>query len=167
MFERILNKPYELPYISLCWKFTWFSYKSYWHMKVYICDQLASSVNDVECSNAVVSEFMNEVDDITDITIFDFTVPWVFSFEIYLILLCLESLVLKHHRLPYPCRVIWQEKFWRYLFPFIGTNLQVSIFCLGFLVTKFWPNLICLGKQGKMGKQKQPSKRKKYALQSW
>ena len=44
-------------------------------MKVYICDQLASSVNDVECSNAVVSEFMNEVDDITDITIFDFTVP--------------------------------------------------------------------------------------------
>ena len=44
-------------------------------MKVYICDQLASSVNDVECSNAVVSEFMNEVYDIIDITIFDFTVP--------------------------------------------------------------------------------------------
>ena len=35
----------------------------------------ASSVNDVKCSNALVSEFMNEVDDITDITIFDFTVP--------------------------------------------------------------------------------------------
>ena len=50
-------------------------------MKVYICDKLTSSVNDVKCSNAVVSEFMNEVDDITDITIFDFTVPWVFSFE--------------------------------------------------------------------------------------
>ena len=33
--------------------------------------------------------------------------------------------------------------------PYIGTNLQLSISCLGFLVTKFWPNLICLGKQGK------------------
>ena len=36
---------------------------------------------------------------------------------------------------------------------------------LGFFVTKFWPNLICLGKQRKMGKQKQPSKRKEYAIQ--
>ena len=151
MFERILNKPCELPYISLRWTFTWFSYKSYWHMKVYICDELTSSVNDVECSNAVVSEFMNEVYNIIDITL------WFY----------LESLVLKHHRLPYPCRVIWQEKFWRHLFPYIGTNLQVYIFCLDFVVTNFWPNLICLGKQGKMGKQKQPSKRKKYALQSW
>ena len=43
-------------------------------MKAYICDKLTSSVNDVKCSNAVVSEFMNEVYDI-DITIFDFTVP--------------------------------------------------------------------------------------------
>ena len=50
-------------------------------MKAYICDQLMSSVNDVKFSNAVVSEFMNEVHDIIDITIFDFTVPWVFSFE--------------------------------------------------------------------------------------
>ena len=38
-------------------------------MKVYICDQLASSVNDVECSNAVVSEFMNAVYNIIDITL--------------------------------------------------------------------------------------------------
>ena len=30
-------------------------------MKAYIFDNLTSSVNDVECSNAVVSEFMNEV----------------------------------------------------------------------------------------------------------
>ena len=30
-------------------------------MKAYIFDNLASSVNDVKCSNAVVSEFMNEV----------------------------------------------------------------------------------------------------------
>ena len=86
--------------------------------------------------------------------------------KVYLILLCLESLVLKHLRLPYPCRFIWQEKFWRHLLPYIGTN-QVSIFCLGFLVTKFWSNLICLGKQRKMGKQKQPSKRKEYVMQSW
>ena len=43
-------------------------------MKAYTCDKLMSSVNDVKCSNAVVSEFMNEVYDI-DITIFDFTVP--------------------------------------------------------------------------------------------
>ena len=50
-------------------------------MKAYICNKHTTSVNDVKCSNAVVSEFMNEVDDITDITIFDFTVPWVFSFE--------------------------------------------------------------------------------------
>ena len=44
-------------------------------MKAFICDKLTFSVNEVKCSNAVVSEFMNEVDDITDITIFDFTVP--------------------------------------------------------------------------------------------
>ena len=44
-------------------------------MKVYICDKLTSFVNDVKCSNAVVSEFMNEIYDIIDITIFDFTVP--------------------------------------------------------------------------------------------
>ena len=30
-------------------------------MKAYICDKLKSSVNDVKCSNAVVSEFNNEV----------------------------------------------------------------------------------------------------------
>ena len=75
MFDRILNKPYELPYISLCWTFASFLYKSYCQMKAYICDQLMSSVNDVKFSNAVVSEFMNEVHDIIDITIFDFTVP--------------------------------------------------------------------------------------------
>ena len=84
-----------------------------------------------------------------------------------MILLCLESLVLKHLRLPYTCSLIWQEKFWRYLLKYIGTNLQVSVFSLGFLVTKFWPNLICLEKQGKRGKQKQPSKRKEYVMQSW
>ena len=44
-------------------------------MKAYICNKLTSPVNDVKCSNAVVSEFMNKVDDINDITIFDFTVP--------------------------------------------------------------------------------------------
>ena len=44
-------------------------------MKVYICDKLTSSVNDVKFSNAVVSEFMNEVFDINDTIIFDFTVP--------------------------------------------------------------------------------------------
>ena len=44
-------------------------------MKVYICDKLTSSVNDVKCSNAVVSEFMNEVFDINDTITFDFTVP--------------------------------------------------------------------------------------------
>ena len=54
--------------------------------------------------------------------------------EVYLILLCVESLVLKHLRLPYPYRFIWQEKFWRHLLLYIGTN-QVSIFCLGFLVS--------------------------------
>ena len=50
-------------------------------MKAYICNKHTTSVNDVKCSNAVVSEFMNKVYDIIDITIFDFTVPWVFSFE--------------------------------------------------------------------------------------
>ena len=30
-------------------------------MKVYICDKLTSTVNDAKCSNAIVSEFMNEV----------------------------------------------------------------------------------------------------------
>ena len=44
-------------------------------MKAYICDKLTSSVNDVKCSNAVVSKFINEVYDIIDITKFDFTVP--------------------------------------------------------------------------------------------
>ena len=44
-------------------------------MKVYICDKLTSFVNDVKCSNAVVSEFMNEIFDINDTIIFDFTVP--------------------------------------------------------------------------------------------
>ena len=44
-------------------------------MKAYICDKLMSSVNDVKRSNVVVSEFMNEVYDIIDTTIFDFTVP--------------------------------------------------------------------------------------------
>ena len=82
-----------------------------------------------------------------DVSIFDFTE-------------CLESLVWEHHRLPYTCLFIWPGKFWRHLSPYSGTNLQVSIFCLGFLVTKFWSILICLGKQGKLGKQKQPSKEK-------
>ena len=30
-------------------------------MKAYICNKLTSPVNDVKCSNAVVSEFMNKV----------------------------------------------------------------------------------------------------------
>ena len=30
-------------------------------MKAFICDKLTFSVNEVKCSNAVVSEFMNEV----------------------------------------------------------------------------------------------------------
>ena len=61
MLDRILNNPYELSYISVCWTFAWISYKSYWHMKAFICDKLTFSVNEVKCSNAVVSEFMNEV----------------------------------------------------------------------------------------------------------
>ena len=44
-------------------------------MKSYICNKLASSENYFKCSNALVSEFMNEVYDIIDIAIFDFTVP--------------------------------------------------------------------------------------------
>ena len=48
--------------------------------------------------------------------------------------------------------------------PYIGTNLKVSIFRLGFLVTKVWPNLICLGKQGKMEKQKKPLEKKNDAI---
>ena len=45
-------------------------------MKAYICDKLTSSVNDLKYSNAVVSEFMNEVIiGINDISTFDFTVP--------------------------------------------------------------------------------------------
>ena len=44
--------------------------------------------------------------------------------------------------------------------PYFGTILQGSSFCLGFLVTRFWPNLICLEKQGKMGKQKNLRKEK-------
>ena len=86
--------------------------------------------------------------------------------QVYLILLCLESLVLKHLRVLHPFHFIWQEKFWKHLLPYVGTN-QVSIFCVGFLATKFWSNLICLGKQRKMGKQKQSLKRKEYAMQSW
>ena len=38
-------------------------------MKDYISDKLTTSVNDVKCSNVVVSEFMNEVYDIINITI--------------------------------------------------------------------------------------------------
>ena len=46
----------------MCWTFAGISYKSYWHIKDYICDKPTSSVNDIKCSsNAVVSEFMNEV----------------------------------------------------------------------------------------------------------
>ena len=45
------------------------------YKEAYICDKLTSFVNDVKGSNAVVSEFMNEVYDIIEITIFDFTVP--------------------------------------------------------------------------------------------
>ena len=71
----------------------------------------------------------------------------------YLILLCLESLVLKHLRLPYPCCFIWREKFWSHLLPCIGTN-QVSIFCLGFLVTKFLVEFNMYGKAKKDGKAK-------------
>ena len=44
-------------------------------------------------------------------------------------------------------------------------QVSFSFFCLGFLVTKSWPSLICLGKQGRMEKQKQPSQRKEYAMQ--
>ena len=77
-----------------------------------------------------------------------------------------KSLVLKHLRLRHLCRFIWQEKFWRHLLPYIGTNLQVPVFYLGFLVTKFRPNLKCFGKQGQREKQKQPSKRKEYMMQS-
>ena len=55
-------------------------------MKVYICDKLTSSVNDVKCGNAIASEFINEVNDMNDISIFD--------------LLCLGILVLKHHSIP-------------------------------------------------------------------
>ena len=91
----------------------------------------------------------------------------VLESQLYLVLLRLVSLVLKHHRLPYPCRFIWLEKFWGHLLPYIGNNLQVSIFSLCFLVTKFWPNLICLGKQGKMGTQKQLSERKENAIPLW
>ena len=58
-------------------------------MKVDICDKLTSSVNDVKCGNAIASEFINEVNDINDISIFD--------------LLCLGFLVLKHHSIPYTC----------------------------------------------------------------
>ena len=42
-----------------------------------------------------------------------FQILWIKSWykwnKVYLILLCLESLALKHLRLPYPCRFIWQE----------------------------------------------------------
>ena len=83
-FDRTLNKPYELPFISLRWISAWFSYQSNWHTKANICDQLMSSVYDFKCSNCsntLVSEFINEVHGIIDITIIHFTVPWVFSFE--------------------------------------------------------------------------------------
>ena len=66
----------------------------------------------------------------------------------------LSLLVLKHLRLPYPCSFIWQEKSWRHLLPYTETN-QVSVFCLGFLVTKFCSNSMRLGKQRKMEKEKQ------------
>ena len=39
---------------------------------------------------------------------------------------------------------------------YIETNIYTSsFFCVGFLVTKSCPNLICLGKQGRMEKRKQ------------
>ena len=44
-------------------------------MKANICDKLMSSVNDFKCSNTLVSEFINEVHGIIDITIIHFTVP--------------------------------------------------------------------------------------------
>ena len=78
-----------------------------------------------------------------------------------MILLFHESLVLKHHRLPYHWRIIWQKKFWRYLSPYIATNLQVSIFCLSFLVTKSWPNLVMLEKSRKNGKTETAFEKKK------
>ena len=44
-------------------------------MKTYICDKLASSVNNVKYSNvSLVSEFINEEYDKIDRTIFDFAV---------------------------------------------------------------------------------------------
>ena len=52
-----------------------------------------------------------------------------------------------------------------HLLPYVGTNLYARFFFLGFLVTKFWLNLISLGKQGKIEKQKQPSDRKEHAMQ--
>ena len=48
---------------------------------------------------------------------------------------------------------------------YIETNLYSSFFFFfaqAFQFTKALPNLICLGKQGKMEKQKQPSERKEY-----
>ena len=42
--------------------------------------------------------------------------------------------------------------------------MQVSFVCLGFLVTKSWQNLICLGKQGEMGKQNKKNKEPKTAF---
>ena len=80
---------------------------------------------------------------------------WYKWYKVYLILLCLESLVLKHHRLNYPCRFIWQENFWTHLLP-IGTNLQV----FRLFSYKVLAGFIYLGKQGKLGKQKQPPKKK-------
>ena len=49
-------------------------------MKVYICDKLMSSVNDVKCS---------------------YERSYVINDTSYLILLCLESLVLKHNTTSY------------------------------------------------------------------
>ena len=85
--------------------------------------------------------------------------------SIYLILLCLESLILKHLGLPYPCRFIWQEKFWRHLLPYIGTNQVSRLFRL--FSYKVLVEFNKFGKEKKDGKTKQSSKRKEYAMQSW
>ena len=77
-------------------------------------------------------------------------------------ILCLESLVLKHLRLPYPCRFIWQEKFCRHLLPYIGTNLQVFVFYLGLLVIyKVLAEFNMFGKTRKEGKTKTAFEKKR------
>ena len=79
--------------------------------------------------------------------------------QVYLILLCLESLVLKH-----PGYLTLVASFGKKNSEGICCHIleltKFLFFCLGFLVTKFWSKLICLGKQRKMGKQEQPSKKK-------